>query len=297
MLVSSAVSSTPDPKRENNTSTDGFVIAEVLDPNLHLWYGVQTKDLYGWELPHDFVFLRLPEPLFTAYFIPHAFKNDVRHANSIVAEGLVNLGFALPPTDVLPQNISATTTINDIFHWMDMFPPNFQAQVRSDEEDELLAKAKVNNVKKVKDKIILSKVLESRLQLFGDVLDKKCVSLGKLKADEDEGWEKSCTFRCVMSLWPGLSGGPIIPLQADLIQNLHFIGTASGGLPSAGANNYISVSSEAFATGYTIFVYPTLTGDLAGAKAYIDQFSNLATSLDDIEKRRELEQAAEDSGG
>ena len=52
----------------------------------------------------------------------------------------------------------------------------------------------------------------------------QCISLGELEADADEGWEKSCTFR---GLWPGLCGGPVIPLKQKELQNREFIGTGT----------------------------------------------------------------------
>lgn len=120
----------------------------------------------------------------------------------------------------------------------------------------------------------------------------------------------------MVSLWPGMSGGPVIPMRANFIERKLFIGMgmlnlssrtllvvifsqASGGNKRETSNYFISVNNIGFATGYNMFVKPSFGSDVpAAAKEYLDQFSNLVETEDELVQKatdkRRREQEGED---
>lgn len=119
----------------------------------------------------------------------------------------------------------------------------------------------------------------------------------------------------MVSLWPGMSG-PVIPMRANFIEQKLFIGMgmlnlssrtllvvifsqASGGNKRETSNYFISVNNIGFATGYNMFVKPSFGSDVpAAAKEYLDQFSNLVETEDELVQKatdkRRREQEGED---
>lgn len=74
---------------------------------------------------------------------------------------------------------------------------------------------------------------------------------------------------------------------------------ASGGNKRETSNYFISVNNIGFATGYNMFVKPSFgSGVPAAAKEYLDQFSNLVETEDELVQKatdkRRREQEGED---
>lgn len=272
--------------------------AEILDPLLKLW-DTQDSDPFRWEMPNDFQYLRLKEPLFSEFFTPLPFYN--RSIADFVPEKLVSLGFAATPglgADTL-ASMKKTKLQDYLRHWLEYFPDDFNTKVNNQTEKQLLATQHVKNPLKVREPKVLKAILVERIKFIEHVIAHKCISIGEYMEHDDADTTQP-NFLARVSMWPGLSGGPTIALSAEHFANRQFIGLASGSRAGWTNNVMVSVNNTAFANGYKLFVIPSFGTNVPPLSLkYIEQFRDLVDSLEAIatssgSKKRRVDNEDED---